>query len=119
MQKMCLICDSLHTKGWNLGQTINHAIILYDSMPADCLINVVKRETWMIQKLRFCRKKSNLKRSSSRFIEGHSRCQKLEKILHARREVETSFLIIGSLESQKKPSNKTKTKIDKHLFLFW
>ena len=32
-----------HNKGLELWQTMNNAIILYDSMPADCLVKVAER----------------------------------------------------------------------------
>ena len=43
-QYIGLICHSRETEGLDCGQTITNAIILYDSMRADCLVKVVERD---------------------------------------------------------------------------
>ena len=42
MQCVGLICESRETKGWNLADQNTHAVILYDSMSAECLVKVAK-----------------------------------------------------------------------------
>ena len=43
MQSFGLILRLAHNKGLEFWQTVNNAIILYDSMPPDCQVKVVKR----------------------------------------------------------------------------
>ena len=97
-------------------KTINNVIILYDSTPADCLVKVVRRNLDDTEAEILYENEQPEERDVPRVDLKDNPAVKAERERSGTQR-ENLNEINDLMGFSKKPSNKT--RIDKHLFLFW